>query len=849
MLARPRPHLFSARFAVIRRSGLLFLLLVPMLVVATPVISQDDDTAPPPDKRLALQLDTPKDELAVGDEALVTLTATNAGAVVIEAVSLHLHDIPGLAWSDDFKGQWLELGDLPAGESRVIEGHVRVTGRPADGSLALFATLHGHDVASAEATAALTVPPLPPEEVAVAQEGSVVDAAGGRVRFTFPAGWHESDARLTFQLQEQYRQTAGETGRLLLFTVEATADSDVVDSFDAPATVTIDLSDLIDPEWAAARPPVVSTRRTEEENWTAVESMFEPKTGLLTFTTSHFSSYQVTTEPELWRLLYNPPGSSAYSGAATYQYPLELPPGIAGLTPDLTLSYSSRPAEGMRVPAMSQGFGAGWGLPQAQINSSNAGYFYIDDGTGNNKGYDANGFTLVLNGMNYYLNPLDTTGRYGTFKAIGSPDLYIEYVQDNNGSNDTANVSGEFWRVRTPDGATYTFGQTEDAEQVIWPVETGPDRNESQPRNDAFAPYNWKLNSVVDVHGNRINYVYETACGIKWAETGDREASIEGGGKECTEVDTGVKEIHYNYSGGTAQTKVLFTNELRNYHQRRQEKSMTAGVFRPTQIAIMQGSALVTRYDFTYETGAHEYTGWAVGVEYWMLMSITHWGYNGTAALPAQTFTYNRNVTDGCDGTACVKLLTEVANGYGAVTVLSYANWGGARWQTVTQSETWDGVAYKKGVQNQGQTRTVYSRAGATACFDTAGSACAMGTAPPSEALVGFDKLTIDTQKPTGSSSWQTVARSKSEFRNDNYLLLGKTNKQQQLDPDNGNVLAEDVYTWIVKHSADEEFLLAQLQTEVHTLASSLSSSVAYTYETLNPAGGSYGALQTKQER
>ena len=605
MPAHARPRRFSARFAAIRRCLLLFLLLAPLLIVATPAATQDD-TADPLDKRLALQIDAPKDELAPGDEALVTLTASNAGTVDVEAVSLHLHNQPGLAWSDDFKGQWLELGDLPAGEKRVIEGRVRVTGRPAGGALALFATLHGHDVELTTAAAELFVLPLPPEEIAIAQEGSVVAAAAGRVRFTFPSDWNESDARLTFQLQEEYPQAADETGRLLLFTVAAAANDDAIDTFDAPATVEIDLHDLIDPAGAAERPPVVSTRATEEENWTIVESTYDAKTGLLSFTTSHFSSYQVTTEPELWRLLYNPPGSSAYSGAATYQYPLSLPPGMAGLTPDLTLSYSSRPAEGMRVPAMSQGFGAGWGLPQAQINSSNAGYFYIADGTGN-KDYDPNGFTLVLNGMNYYLNPLDTTDRYGTFKAIGSPDLYLEYVQDNNGSNETANVSGEFWRVKTPDGTTYTFGQTEDAEQVIWPMDTN--RNDGQPRNKAFAPYNWKLNSVVDVHGNRIDYVYETVCGIKWAETGDREASIDGGGKECTEVDTGVSEIRYNYNGGTAQTKVLFNNELRNYHQRRQEQSMTAGVFRPTQITVKQGETVVARYDFAYITGAHYVVG------------------------------------------------------------------------------------------------------------------------------------------------------------------------------------------------------------------------------------------------
>jgi hypothetical protein len=223
--------------------GLLFLCLSLPLLIAPLAGSQDD--APSDDialdQRLALAIDAPKDELSLGDEALVTLTATNSGASTIEAVSLNLHNQPGVARSEDFKGLWLELGDMAAGERRVIEGRVRVDGLPASGSLPLFATLHGHGVESAEAQAELVVPGLPPEESDVAAGGGAVDAAEGRVRFIFPAKWNEHDAEMTFHLQEQYRQAAGETGRLLLFTVEAAAGDDLVEAFDAAATVEIAL--------------------------------------------------------------------------------------------------------------------------------------------------------------------------------------------------------------------------------------------------------------------------------------------------------------------------------------------------------------------------------------------------------------------------------------------------------------------------------------------------------------------------------------------------------------------------------------------------------------------------------
>jgi len=186
------------------------------------------------------------------------------------------------------------------------------------------------------------------------------------------------------------------------------------------------------------------------------------------------------------------------------------------------------------------------------------------------------------------------------------------------------------------------------------------------------------------------------------------------------------------------------------------------------------------------------------------------------------------------------------------VTVLSYANWPGTQWQHVTQTETWDGVTNRKGVQAQGKARTVYSRpAGTTACFDTQGSPCHMGTAAPSEALVGFNKVATQTQAFIGSS-WVTQARSETDFYNNNYLLLGKTDEHRQLNADGTAVLAKDKYVWTQVTSADGNFKDDQLTSETHTYnpnETSLTSSIAYTYETLNPPGGSYGALKTKQEK
>lgn len=828
------------------------LLGAPLLVSASShATTAASAPAAAPSKRLALTVDAPAGPLALGDEAALTIVVTNPMAETVDNVLLYLPQERGVEWIEPADGGWVTLGALAAGESRTVAARLRVAAMPRAGYLRFFVGATGDDAKPARERVDLLVPRAGVETATAPAAGGEVVLANGRVRLVFPPGWNEQDAQLTFQLEELYRQQRRQRGRLLLFTLTATAGGAPVAGFDAPVAVTLAVGDLKSDD-PTAPAPAVSTAPAEAENWTPVESATDPATGALSFTTTHFSAYQATTDPELWKLTYNPPGASAYSGSATYSYSIELPPGIGGLTPDLTLSYSSRAAEGHTYPAMSQGFGAGWGLPQAQINNGSSGRMYTDDlgGTQGNTDFDKNAFTLVLNGMNYYLNPPSTAGRYGTYKAIGSPELFILYAADLT----IPNVSGEYWLVRTTDGTTYTFGRTEDAEQVIWPVEEA--RNTAQPRNDRFSPYNWKLNSIVDVHGNRVEYVYESACGRYFSGGGDRgQKRGDNGVFECTEVDAALTEIRYNFSGGQAQTRIVFSNTQVNSGPRRQEKIMTAGVFRPAQVEVQRWDTstaaylLVSRYQFTYSDGAHYHSAWDVATEFSMLTKIQHFGSDGTKELPAQTFAYNRDVIDGCREGVCVRLLTEVANGYGAVTVLSYARWSNKRWQVVTQAETWDGVAFKKDTHARGQTLVVYDHTGATACFDTEDSGCDMGTQEPSETLVGFNKATVKTQEWDGST-WKTLAQTETDFINANYLLLGKVSEQRQVDPVTGSVLVKDSYTW-VDHFANDHHL-AQLALETHLLnpaGTPLKSSIAYTYYPLNPSVGSYGALKTKLEK
>jgi RHS repeat-associated protein len=805
------------------------------------------------DKRLSLTVSAPGAPLSLGDEASVTLIVTNTSDRVVEAAALQLPRRSAIRWTGDSRGRWIPLGDLQPGESRTIQATLRVRGLTRLGLLRLRFLATGTDTGIAVDYATLRIPRLPARQAVITETGGELLSPADIARLTFPAGWHERPATVMLNLMEVGALEAGESGRALLLDLSVN-DGSPVTGFDAPIQVTLNATDLFD-TIAPDNPPVVSTRADDIENWKTLPSEYDPATGELTFSTMVAGALQVGTDPELWKPAYNPPGASGYTGAATYQYPIALPPGISGLTPSLALNYSSRAADALEAPAMSQGFGAGWSLPAAEIVNGSTGKMYTDGGSCCS-GLDRNAFTLVLNGVSYLMNPLNTTGRYGTFKAIGGPEIKIEYFQHGAAPYDTTNVSGEFWWVQTPDGTTYTFGQTANSEQVIYPVSTT--HNSAQPRNDAFSPYKWKLNHVEDVHGNQIDYTYEAACG-KVFETPsvDREGTLDGGQKQCTEVDLALKEIRYNYSGTTAKTIVTFTNSQLNAGPQKQEKSMTAGVFRPAQIDTKHDGQLINRYIFTYEDGAHNFPNWAVSTQFWTLTQIKQFGSNGTSALPAQTFAYANNVLDSCADDAngdeqCVGALTLVDNGYDAVTEIGYTVQNN-RWLVVETVDTWDGVAVNYyGSTDPYQTRTKYDHTGYGACYDNDGSVCHMGDAPGSGALVGFDGVVVEVQ----DSNNAPLSRTRTTFYNgrpcvdpnncnafdDSYWLIGKVKGEDRIDPAAGTVFSRDSFVWQQVLGDD------QLVSETHELYPNgtwIKNSATYTYN----SQATFGGLQRKTEQ
>jgi YD repeat-containing protein len=504
---------------------------------------------------------------------------------------------------------------------------------------------------------------------------------------------------------------------------------------------------------------------------------------------------------------------------------------------------------------MSQGFGAGWSLPSAEIVNGNAASWYdvANDGSGVCDSFDPTAYTLYLNGASYPLEYIDTTpnmSRHGEYTAVGDPSLRIRQEVHNSeiDPNNNHNVTGEYWEVATGDGTVYLFGFNEHAEQVIGPLKgLDCEANAAQPRNhQEFAATSWKLEQVTNVYGETIYYEYGTKCGIydgcrrynlnsntiPESNIGNNgiyifpDSGAQPAGKFRTEVDVALSTIRYN---DAQNTEILFSYEEQNSSLIHAVGNavgdtiffMKVGFFRPDHLVVQHEGNVVSAYHFDYDSEKHvRHDNDNNSTDFWWLTGITAYGADydivtqtGTS-LPPPEFFYDKDNKNGCglndidekeQEWVCVPFLTRVESGYGAVSKLKYTdiiNEQETDWYIVTQVETWDGIEYiysGEGIGNKAQSRIVYDRTGFVRCHDREGHGCDNPSDEESDALVGFSGVAIEVQKYESSiSGWVTLSKQMKTFdvgEVEVYWLNGKTLTSSTYDS-NDLKLTEQTFNW-----------------------------------------------------
>jgi RHS repeat-associated protein len=157
-----------------------------------------------------------------------------------------------------------------------------------------------------------------------------------------------------------------------------------------------------------------------------------------------------------------------FNGTAAYAYKIDVPPGTAGVTPELTLTYSTQ--------SQHSEYGYGWSLNLPYIERSTREHrpYYNDpaNATPLDDEFELAGDLLVRDG---------TSNRFHLRYADGSRILW-----------DAANAR---WEVTRPDGAKALYGSTSSSRIF---------RNADTPAET----FRWALTEVIDPRGNsyRIQY-------------------------------------------------------------------------------------------------------------------------------------------------------------------------------------------------------------------------------------------------------------------------------------------------------------------------------------------------------
>ncbi|MDX3524821.1 polymorphic toxin-type HINT domain-containing protein, partial [Streptomyces scabiei] len=244
------------------------------------------------------------------------------------------------------------------------------------------------------------------------------------------------------------------------------------------------------------------------------------------------------------------------TGGFTWQYPLRVPPAIAGPSPQLGLGYNSASTDGRTASSNNQTSWVGEGFDLS------AGYIERSYRSCTEDGHDEAGsqkYDLCWHSDNATMN---FGGRAGELVKKAKDEWRLK--QDDgtrierkyDGFN--ADNNNEYWVVTTTDGTRYHFGKgkRESADTEFtgssWEVPVFGDDKDEPCHADTFKEsrcqqaWRWNLDYVVDVHGNTMTYYYGTETNKYDSVRGDKVVSYDRGGY--------LKRIEYGEQAGKENT-------------------------------------------------------------------------------------------------------------------------------------------------------------------------------------------------------------------------------------------------------------------------------------------------------
>jgi RHS repeat-associated protein len=251
------------------------------------------------------------------------------------------------------------------------------------------------------------------------------------------------------------------------------------------------------------------------------------------------------------------------NGSATYHIPIDLPPGIKNLQPELAIQYRSAGANGK--------LGMGWRITGLS-SISRVGAIDAVDGFMGGVSYNGND-RFALNGQRL----INTNGDYGSDGTIYQTELVTWQQVVSHGS---AGSGPSYFTVKAKDGKTMEFGNTPDSRVLA--------DGQSSVRV-------WALNKITDLNGNTINFTYAENP----QDVNTRNTITSTGAYYLTQID-------YGSNGSTAANRsIKFHYEARPdpvIHYQGGAKILVAA--RLNKVQALLGSHVVREYDMSYDQAA-----------------------------------------------------------------------------------------------------------------------------------------------------------------------------------------------------------------------------------------------------
>ena len=299
-------------------------------------------------------------------------------------------------------------------------------------------------------------------------------------------------------------------------------------------------------------------------------------------------SFSIQTQAQTTTQVGTIPGQVSVSqgGGATYNIPIEVPAGINGMQPNLSLSYNSQGGDGP--------FGVGWSLNGLSVIYKSVKNIINDNTISGIEDNTSN--VYMLDGQRLFIKELVQLD--STYSSTDHTDMGFDFLESIVGSTyQTQNK--DYSKIETFGIAGYINGLDVNSPWTIinkgfkYFKVTSKDGyiREYKITANMFSnidsqPLTWYLNKVTDPNGNCMIYEYETSEG----QTILKKISYTGNGETKLPFQT----IEFTYDTKTASYTYVGSNKRANK-------------FLLTNISIKSSTTTLKSYSFTYENRNDKY--------------------------------------------------------------------------------------------------------------------------------------------------------------------------------------------------------------------------------------------------